>query len=57
MNVIKDGLRDVSVTRPNVPWGIPLPEEIPGGEGHTAYVWADALLNYLSAIGWPESVP
>jgi methionyl-tRNA synthetase len=33
---------------------VPLPEEIPGGEGHTAYVWADALLNYLSALGWPE---
>jgi len=54
MNVIKDGLQDVSVTRPNLPWGIPLPEEIPNGEGHTVYVWADALLNYLSALGWPE---
>jgi methionyl-tRNA synthetase len=54
LNVIREGLQDVSVTRPNVPWGIPLPEEIPGGEGHTVYVWADALLNYLSAIGWPE---
>ena len=54
MNVIKEGLQDVSVTRPNVPWGVPLPEEIPDGDGHTVYVWADALLNYLSAIGWPE---
>ncbi|MFI5371965.1 MAG: class I tRNA ligase family protein [Candidatus Eisenbacteria bacterium] len=54
MNVIKDGLRDVSVTRLNVPWGISLPEEIPGASSHTAYVWADALLNYLSALGWPE---
>ena len=54
MNVIREGLQDVSVTRPNVPWGVPLPEEIPDGEGHTVYVWADALLNYLSAIGWPE---
>jgi len=54
VNVIKQGLQDVSVTRPNVPWGVPLPEEIPNGEGHTVYVWADALLNYLSAIGWPE---
>ena len=33
--------------------GIPLPDEIPDSEGHTAYVWPDALLNYLSAIGWP----
>jgi methionyl-tRNA synthetase len=53
-NVIRDGLQDVSVTRPNVPWGVPLPEEIEGGAGHTVYVWADALLNYLSAIGWPD---
>ena len=54
MNVIKEGLQDVSVTRPNLAWGIPLPDEIPASEGHTAYVWADALLNYLSALGWPE---
>lgn len=54
VNVIKEGLRDVSVSRPNLTWGIPLPEEIEGGEGHVAYVWADALLNYLSALGWPE---
>ncbi|MBI5169653.1 MAG: methionine--tRNA ligase [Candidatus Eisenbacteria bacterium] len=54
VNVIKSGLQDVSVTRPNVPWGVALPEEIPNSEGHTVYVWADALLNYLSALGWPE---
>ena len=54
VNVIKSGLEDVSVTRPSLPWGIPLPEEVQGSEGHTAYVWADALLNYLSALGWPE---
>ncbi|MFN8589037.1 MAG: methionine--tRNA ligase [Candidatus Eisenbacteria bacterium] len=54
VNVIKGGLQDVSVTRPNVPWGVTLPDEIPNAEGHTVYVWADALLNYLSALGWPE---
>ncbi|MFM7231536.1 MAG: methionine--tRNA ligase [bacterium] len=54
INVIKGGLQDVSVSRPNLEWGIPLPEDIEGGEGHVAYVWADALLNYLSALGWPE---
>jgi methionyl-tRNA synthetase len=54
LSVIREGLQDVSVTRPTLTWGVPLPEEIPGGEGHTVYVWADALLNYLSAIGWPE---
>ncbi|HXS82039.1 MAG TPA: methionine--tRNA ligase [Methylomirabilota bacterium] len=54
VNVIKGGLQDISVSRPNLAWGVPLPEEIEGGEGHVAYVWADALLNYLSALGWPE---
>lgn len=54
VNLIKGGLQDVSVSRSNITWGIPLPEEIEHGEGHVAYVWADALLNYLSAIGWPE---
>jgi methionyl-tRNA synthetase len=54
LNVIKEGLQDVSVTRPNLPWGVPLPAEIPGAERHTAYVWADALLNYLSGLGWPD---
>ena len=54
LNVIAEGLQDVSVTRPNLQWGVPLPPEIPAGAGHTVYVWADALLNYLSALGWPE---
>ncbi len=54
LSVLREGLQDVSVTRPNVPWGVPLPEEIPDAKGHTVYVWADALLNYLSAIGWPQ---
>lgn len=54
VNVIQGGLQDISVSRPNLTWGVPLPEDIEGGEGHVAYVWADALLNYLSALGWPE---
>jgi methionyl-tRNA synthetase len=54
LKVLEEGLEDVSFSRPNLDWGIPLPEEIEGGEGHVAYVWGDALLNYLSALGWPE---
>jgi len=54
VNVIKEGLQDISFSRPNLPWGIPLPEEVPNSAGHTAYVWPDALLNYLSALGWPD---
>jgi methionyl-tRNA synthetase len=54
LNVIREGLEDVSFSRPNLEWGIRLPEEIEGAEGHVAYVWGDALLNYLSALGWPQ---
>ena len=54
VNVIKDGLQDISVSRPNIRWGVPLPDDIPDSEGHTAYVWSDALMNYLSALGWPQ---
>ncbi len=54
VSLVKSGLEDVSVSRPNLTWGVPLPEEIEGGAGHTVYVWADALLNYLSALGWPQ---
>ena len=54
VNLMKSGLEDVSISRPNLTWGVPLPKEIEGGEGHTVYVWADALLNYLSALGWPQ---
>jgi methionyl-tRNA synthetase len=54
LNVIREGLEDISFSRPNLEWGIRLPDEIEGAEGHVAYVWSDALLNYLSALGWPQ---
>ena len=41
-------LHDVSVSRKNVSWGIPLPFD----ESHTTYVWVDAFLNYLTGLGW-----
>lgn len=41
-------LKDVSISRKNVKWGIPLPFD----PEHTTYVWVDALLNYLTGIGW-----
>lgn len=44
----KEGLNDVSFSRKNVKWGIPLPWD----ESHTAYVWSDAFLNYLTGLGW-----
>ncbi len=41
-------LEDISISRKNVTWGIPLPFD----ESHTTYVWADAFLNYLTVLGW-----
>jgi len=43
---IAGGLQDFSISRASQPWGIPLPWD----EGQVAYVWADALINYLSAL-------
>jgi methionyl-tRNA synthetase len=47
VNRIKEGLRDVSMTRSSVKWGIPLNEQ----ESQVIYVWFDALISYVSAIG------
>lgn len=45
---LRPGLRDICVSRTTLDWGIPVPEQ----EGHVIYVWFDALLNYISAIGY-----
>lgn len=45
-NFVAQGLRDFSISRVHLPWGIP----VPGHPGHTFYVWFDALLGYLSAL-------
>ena len=49
-NVLEDGLQDISMSRPKTDWGIPFP----GDPDHKVYVWFDALINYLSAIGFPD---
>ncbi|MCE5315348.1 MAG: methionine--tRNA ligase [Armatimonadota bacterium] len=48
VSFIKQGLRDVSITRDNKGWGI----TVPGDESKVIYVWFDALINYISAIGY-----
>lgn len=50
--LIKDGLKDVSFSRnkKQLPWGIP----VPGDKKQVMYVWADALTNYLTGIGFPN---
>ena len=47
INFVKGGLRDLSVTRTKVKWGIP----VKSNPAHTIYVWLDALINYISAAG------
>ncbi len=54
VNVIKGGLEDISVSRASVAWGVPMPDSIPNSQGHTIYVWFDALINYISALGYPD---
>src|SRR3989338_1166796 len=49
---VEDGLQDFSVSRlaKKMPWGIPVPDDA----AHVMYVWFDALINYISTLGWPE---
>ncbi|MBR0080638.1 MAG: methionine--tRNA ligase [Synergistaceae bacterium] len=48
MSFLKSGVKDQSVSRTSIKWGIP----VPGDEKHVIYVWFDALINYASAIGY-----
>ena len=48
ISFVKQGLRDLSITRTTVKWGIPVPDD----SDHTIYVWFDALHNYLTGIGY-----
>ncbi len=56
LSFVKQGLKDFSVSRPNVKWGIPVPDD----SKHTIYVWFDALINYLTygveEKCWPADV-
>jgi methionyl-tRNA synthetase len=49
VSFIRGGLRDLSVSRTSFTWGIP----VPGHPSHVVYVWLDALVNYISALGGP----
>ncbi len=49
LRLLEDGLQDISVSRHRLAWGIPFP----GDPEQTVYVWFDALINYLSATGFP----
>ncbi len=48
---MKDGLRDVAISRTNTGWDIPVPDD----PAQSIYVWFDAVINYLTATGWPDN--
>lgn len=48
VSFVEQGLRDLSVSRTSITWGIPFP----GHPDHVVYVWMDALTNYISALGF-----
>lgn len=52
-NFVNEGLEDLSVTRTNVKWAIPVNEDF----NHTLYVWLDALFNYVTALGYNVNEP
>lgn len=51
---VAGGLEDFSISRlrSKMPWGVPVPND----QDHVMYVWFDALVNYISAIGWPDDM-
>ncbi|MBV22354.1 MAG: methionine--tRNA ligase, partial [Parcubacteria group bacterium] len=51
---VERGLEDFSISRlkSKMPWGVPVPDD----DEHVMYVWFDALVNYISAIGWPDDL-
>lgn len=48
---VRGGLRDLSISRSTFDWGVP----VPGDEKHVMYVWVDALTNYLTGVGYPNT--
>jgi len=51
LKILESGLKDLSITRTTLKWGIPMPDD----PQHVVYVWVDALINYVSAIGYPDN--
>lgn len=50
ISFVKGGLQDLSISRTNFKWGVP----VPGDEAHVMYVWLDALTNYITGVGYPD---
>ena len=52
LSFVKGGLKDLSISRTSFSWGVPVPGD---EEEHIMYVWMDALTNYISALGYPNT--
>ncbi len=50
ISFVKSGLQDISISRSTLTWGVPFPDD----DSHVTYVWADALNNYITAIGYAQ---
>ena len=50
VSFVRQGLKDLSISRTGFAWGVPVPDH----PGHVMYVWCDALVNYVTALGFPE---
>ena len=50
LRLLEGGLDDISASRSRIRWGV----DFPGGDGHSVYVWFDALPNYITAVGFPD---
>ncbi|MDR2671804.1 MAG: methionine--tRNA ligase [Coriobacteriales bacterium] len=53
VSFVQNGLKDLSVSRTTFDWGVP----IPFAPGHVSYVWVDALINYITAVGYGDLSP
>ncbi|MFV1365355.1 methionine--tRNA ligase [Mycolicibacterium elephantis] len=51
ISFVSGGLRDLSISRTTFDWGVP----VPGHPDHVMYVWVDALTNYLTGVGFPDT--
>ncbi len=51
VSFVKGGLEDLSISRTSFDWGVP----VPGNPDHVMYVWVDALTNYLTGVGFPDT--
>ena len=51
LRFVEGGLADLSVSRTSFDWGV----KVPGSDGHVMYVWVDALTNYISGLGYPDT--